>query len=143
MCWFMEFQNRGAMHFHAFTTFKIDKDWLAQAWFEVVGSGDARHRAAGTRVERLRGGKGACARYAAKYAGKHEQKAIPVGAEGFGRFWGIVGLRSHVAAQAKITAHALEIPSIFAIRGQIRDLVRRAVREKKASMKRCAFATVY
>jgi hypothetical protein len=143
MCWFMEFQKRGAMHFHAFTTFDIDKDWLAKAWFEVVGSGDERHRAAGTRVERLRAGKSACARYAAKYAAKHEQKVIPLGAEGFGRFWGIVGLRSHVAAQARVTAQALEFQSISFIWRRIRTLVRRAVAEKKASMKRCAFATVY
>lgn len=73
--WFLEFQERGAPHFHAFTTHEIDKAWVARAWYEVVGSGDQRHLAAGTRIEGLRAGRAGAAAYAAKYAAKAEQKA--------------------------------------------------------------------
>jgi hypothetical protein len=143
ICWFMEFQRRGAMHFHAFTTHRIDKTWLANAWFEVVGSQQEAHRAVGTRVEALRGGRDAGARYAAKYAGKHEQKDLPVGAEGFGRFWGIVGQRSHVAAAVRITEAMRAEKTIFYLLEQIKRRVLAAIEGGRASKRRCAFATVY
>ena len=146
ICWFMEFQKRGAMHFHAFTTHTIDKDWLANAWYEVVGSGQEAHRAAGTRVERLRAGKDASARYAAKYAGKHEQKDLPpemFGKEGFGRFWGVVGCRLHEAAACRVSLEGSRNRSIWYMLNNIKKLVLENVKAGTISCKRCQFATVY
>lgn len=91
--WFLEFQERGAPHFHLFCTHSLPKDWCARAWYETVGSGDSRHLAAGTRVEALRSGRyGSCA-YAAKYAAKCSQKLVPAQFLNVGRFWGVSGLR--------------------------------------------------
>jgi len=57
------------------------------SWYRFVGSGDEKHLAAGTRVERLRKQDGA-RRYAVKYAGKMKQKHVPKDFRNVGRFWG-------------------------------------------------------
>jgi hypothetical protein len=88
--WFMEFQARGAPHFHCFLTGEVRKEEVAAAWFRIVGSGDDRHLRAGTRVEALRELHAAGA-YAAKYLKKQEQKEVPEGFSNVGRFWGLFG----------------------------------------------------
>jgi hypothetical protein len=88
--WFLEFQRRGAPHFHLFVTGEVDKDELSSAWYKIVGSGDEKHLRAGTNVERIRKPH-AIAAYAAKYAAKVEQKSVPEGYEEVGRFWGTFG----------------------------------------------------
>lgn len=96
--WFMEFQERGAPHFHMFTTDWIDKDWLRRAWYEIVASEDKRHYAAGTRIERFFRGHSGIAAYATKYAYKEEQKVVPPEFDNVGRFWGVSGCRVCVSA---------------------------------------------
>lgn len=88
--WFMEFQNRGAVHFHILVALggeRIEHKLIARRWFEIVGSGDEKHLKAGTRIERLRSSSGG-ARYACTYASKQAQKMVPDKMSGFGRFWG-------------------------------------------------------
>lgn len=88
--WFIEFQKRGAPHFHVLyrgsigVTLSLRK--VSRTWYEIVGSGDRRHLNAGTRVERLRSVEGA-AHYAVKYAQKMAQKRVPDGYKHVGRFW--------------------------------------------------------
>jgi hypothetical protein len=94
--WFLEFQRRGAPHFHILLDLGLPADypgrremlsWLSAAWYEIVGSGDVRHLVAGTRWETLReadGGK----RYALVYSKKPTQKRVPVAYRNVGRFWG-------------------------------------------------------
>jgi hypothetical protein len=89
-CWFLEFQKRGAPHFHVFLNGRVDKMRVAQRWYEIVGSEDLNHRLAGTRIELLREQHAASA-YAAKYASKIEQKEPPEGFTDVGRFWGTFG----------------------------------------------------
>jgi hypothetical protein len=89
-CWFLEFQKRGAPHFHVFLNGRVDKMRVAQRWYEIVGSEDLNHRLAGTRIELLREQHAASA-YAAKYASKVEQKEPPEGFTDVGRFWGTFG----------------------------------------------------
>jgi hypothetical protein len=96
--WFFEFQERGAPHFHIFSTHPISKQWLSKTWFEIVGSDDERHLKAGTRVEKFKAGKRGQIAYVTKYAAKLAQKTIPAEFENSGRFWGIVGLRNTVSA---------------------------------------------
>ena len=85
--WFIEFQKRGAPHFHLL----IDKDptrqkWrVSRDWFEIVGSWDEKHLRAGTRCEEMRR---SGARYAVKYAMKMKQKRVPKIYRDVGRFWG-------------------------------------------------------
>lgn len=94
--WFLEFQRRGAPHFHVLLDWPFPKDReLASAvrfrvsatWYRVVDSKDEKHLAAGTRCERLRSFLGG-ARYAVKYAFKMRQKSVPPLYQNVGRFWG-------------------------------------------------------
>ncbi len=96
--WKLEFKDRKSgtnvgeivPHFHllAFAELPLDefRQWLSTAWYEVVGSGDPEHLAAGTSAEQVRSWNGVHA-YAAKYMGKletllrHEQHV--------GRLWGV------------------------------------------------------
>lgn len=89
--WFIEFQKRGAPHYHILTKgIHVDKDtrlWLAKRWYTICDSGDPKHARAGTRLERIRKRNGA-ARYAVKYAYKMRQKRVPKEYRNVGRFWG-------------------------------------------------------
>jgi hypothetical protein len=94
--WFLEFQARGAPHFHILTDWPLPRDrdnkvlWyakIAERWYQIVDSGDFRHRMAGTRTETLRSKDGG-ARYAVKYAQKMRQKKVPELYQDVGRFWG-------------------------------------------------------
>lgn len=94
--WFLEFQQRGAPHVHILIDRRIPRNAqqrsglrlrVSSAWFRIVGSGDSRHLAAGTRTERLRSLEGG-RRYAVKYAMKMRQKCVPELYQNVGRFWG-------------------------------------------------------
>jgi len=87
--WKLEFQRRGAPHFHLML-FGIPREfyfellaWVSLHWYQVVGSGDDRHLRAGTNVRRM-----TTAAHVAAYVGKYLSKSgdnIP----GYtGRFWG-------------------------------------------------------
>lgn len=87
--WFLEFQRRGAPHFHLLMTTAKPKYVLkkvSERWYKIVGSGDGKHLQAGTRVERLRSSDGGC-RYAVKYAMKMRQKCVPKEYQNCGLFW--------------------------------------------------------
>jgi len=86
LVWFLEFQDRGAPHFHFLTTGWIAKDWVAQNWADIT-NGDWR---ACSRTEALKNPDSAGA-YARKYATKSEQKTIPIEFEHIGRMWGCSG----------------------------------------------------
>lgn len=85
--WWIEFQKRGAPHFHLSTDTWIHHEALAAAWYKIVGSGDPKHLRAGTRIEAFRNPDGFAA-YASKYAAKMEQKEVPEVYRDVGRFWG-------------------------------------------------------
>lgn len=87
LVWRLEFQERGAPHFHllVFNVERIDIDWLSRAWFEVVGSGDLRHLAAGTQVQRVQSWRGVL-----YYVGKYMAKTAAV-SFATGRVWGVIG----------------------------------------------------
>lgn len=75
--WFMEFQERGAPHFHIFTTCALPgKTYVSPLWFHIVNSGDKRHLEAGTQVKGLATSEEAI-RYATSYANKANQKEVP------------------------------------------------------------------
>lgn len=101
--WFLEFQNRGAPHFHLFTNFEVPKDFISETWYRICATDDERHLRAGTRIEKLREGNEGAAAYAAKYAQKADQKQVPVEFSQCGRFWGVYGDRRAVAAATHIS----------------------------------------
>lgn len=88
--WFLEFQERGAPHFHCFLSGFMEKRELSAAWYRIVHSGDKRHLKAGTRISYIRKAH-ALAAYAAKYAAKWGQKEVPSEYKNVGRFWGRFG----------------------------------------------------
>jgi len=96
--WFLEFQNRGAPHFHLFTTTFFSYKRCAIIWYSIVNSGDENHLKAGVRVESLKKGKKGMISYARKYARKQEQKKVPENYSNVGRFWGVHGVKIRVAA---------------------------------------------
>ena len=96
--WFLEFQARGAPHFHLFTDNPVEAKELSRKWYEVVGSGDEKHLRAGTQIQKIRKPH-AIAAYAAKYATKSEQKTVPEGYSNVGRFWGGFGIYHKVPSK--------------------------------------------
>ena len=65
------------------------QSWFAVNWYEVVGSGESRHLAAGTGVEAVKSVRGVYY-YASKYMAKVEDDPATE-YESIGRCWGIMG----------------------------------------------------
>jgi len=125
--WFLEFQSRGAPHFHLFTTDEFPLKWVASTWYFIVKSEDSRHLQAGTRVESIRSGKKGIMSYAAKYAEKQDQKLVPDEYLNVGRFWGVYGRRTTVSAATWVDSRH-ELPGsvsgpLFLLMKQINALV--------------------
>lgn len=116
--WGMEFQQRGAPHFHLYAEMpRADRGevqrYLSEAWFELAGYGDSRHLAGGVVIkwDRLMGwsvlpggapegerrvtrdSPGNIAKYMAKHQGKEGQKECPADFGNPGRWWGFWGLK--------------------------------------------------
>ena len=85
--WFMEFQKRGACHFHLIVDKEIAEDELKRMWYEVVGSGDKRHREHGAHISPIRN-TDSFKKYLSAYLTKEEQKKVPYFYQNAGRFWG-------------------------------------------------------
>lgn len=89
--WFLEFQRRGAPHIHILLrgvrVWRPMQHWTSETWYRICDTGDLKHLAAGTRLERVRSPNGA-RNYAVKYAHKMVQKSVPVDYRNVGRFWG-------------------------------------------------------
>lgn len=92
--WKLEFQLRGAPHFHfvlwGHSDFGRDsmlqlRSWVSTRWYEVVGSGDTKHLDAGTRVERFRN-EGSFIGYFTHTLKAHQT----LEAAEVGRYWGYV-----------------------------------------------------
>ncbi len=104
----MEFQRRGAVHFHLWVCVRESslsyeeihdrRVWCSREWFEVAGSGSQAHLCAGTQVKLLVGSderqhavnyfKGYLSR---KSKAKEYQNRVPDGFSDPGRFWGAIG----------------------------------------------------
>lgn len=131
--WFLEFQERGAPHFHLFGTHDLPKEWVSHTWWRIVGSDDIRHLHAGTRIERLRGGRSGSVAYAVKYAVKLAQKVVPEWFRNVGRFWGVSGLRSCVAAATVVHPDRLDSRATGALE-KIKDRLRAMAKDGAATM---------
>ena len=90
--WFLEFQARGAPHFHIMVDGRASakrRSMLSAQWYRVVGSEDQRHLRAGTNWRNARDDEPVgLQKYAVKYAQKAQQKNVPEGFQDCGRFWG-------------------------------------------------------
>ncbi len=97
--WALEYQTRGAPHFHLLARFPDGwdivrvREWVAPSWFEVVASGDEKHLHAGTSAEYVKNAE--CAGwYISHYLGKEYQKTVPDGVTLPGRMWGMIGIKT-------------------------------------------------
>lgn len=122
--WKLEFQSRGAPHFHllVFNTNFLPYQWLARAWYEVVNSGDLKHLAAGTEVRRIKSWRGVLS-YAAKYMTKPVQLPLFIQPETGeivnrwpGRFWGCV---NRAALPVDVVSFLLTWEEAYRIRREI------------------------
>jgi hypothetical protein len=85
--WILEFQERGAPHFHILVDKEIPHQKVAGSWYRIVGSGDEKHLKAGTEVRAIRA-KDSIGYYLTTYMEKARQKSVPPEYEKVGRFWG-------------------------------------------------------
>lgn len=91
ICWFLEFQQRGAPHIHFLYTSRVHWELAAKRWADGIGDPDAWRTS--TRFETIRHGRAGITSYARKYAGKSAQKVVPDDYQHPGRFWGVRGYR--------------------------------------------------
>lgn len=89
--WLMEFQSRGAVHFHFFCDHRNVnnqgfRDWFAHTWNRITGEGfphyDFHHHEKNFVSWEL------SSPYLLKYLSKHSQKQVPENYHSCGRFWG-------------------------------------------------------
>ena len=94
--WFLEFQQRGAPHFHILLNVRLglhkrerlpQRERVNAAWYRIVGSNEPKHRQAGINWENVRLPDG-LRHYAVKYMAKMEQKTVPPAYRNVGRLWG-------------------------------------------------------
>jgi hypothetical protein len=120
--WKLEFQKRGAPHFHLFVfgvgDLRSFRHWVEDAWPEVVKSGDPKHNLAGTSVEQIRSRAGAMS-YCSGYASKTDQTRP---GEEFGRYWGVVGRERLPKGERQV----LELEPVVAI--QVERTARRFIK---------------
>src|SRR5690606_8651143 len=94
-CWFLEFQERGAPHFHCYIKDRIEILGLVKAWNRIIGTADGDGfgymNSVDIRKFRRPDRKAAYATKKAGYATKSAQKVVPDGFENVGRFWGVWG----------------------------------------------------
>jgi hypothetical protein len=103
--WKLEFQERGAPHFHLIgwrlsadrEYVKALRGWVASNWFEIVGSDDLKHFHAGTSVEVIRS-QFAIMRYIGPYVSKNDQSAP---GKKVGRYWGKIAAANIPYAQVE------------------------------------------
>jgi len=108
--WFLEFQERGAPHFHIITNLKFEKTKefyykkgkkvfkfsenaiqdiknISEFWNKVTNESE-QHLKCGTDIDEIRLGRAGIKSYVRKYSIKAEQKEVPENYTNVGRFWG-------------------------------------------------------
>ena len=86
--WVQEFQTRGVVHYHILCEQVVSQDRATVAWCRASGQLEdplvIRH---GVQVQDVRHER-AARHYLGRYMGKEQQKRLPEGVDGAGRWWG-------------------------------------------------------
>ena len=121
--WFLEFQKRGAPHFHLIIwgpamkhlDHRRARRWALNAWADIVAHPDPIHRArgrkAGTGLDIMRSRHFG---YASKYADKRSQKTVPDEYKNVGRFWGLWNYKPPPPVLLSFTASYNDLLSLAA-----------------------------
>jgi hypothetical protein len=141
--WKLEFQHRGAPHFHIYLPAPIAKvtyrgqqlrfrDWVSQTWADVVDHPDdderARHLSAGTGIDFAEGSRCSDPKRLAVYFTRHNAKGgrskahqhrVPEAWVSAGRWWGTWGVE-RISEEAPISEHEL-VESKRLLRGWVRS----------------------
>jgi hypothetical protein len=128
LCWFLEFQQRGAPHLHFFYTDFVPWRRAASKWCDSIDQPWAFETA--TKFEKLRSagsgsGIAAYAQKAAGYASKAEQKTDPLARE-WGRWWGVRGLRETVSATSRLEVKRHNFSQLVAASGLLEQRMKSA-----------------
>lgn len=119
--WKLEFQKRGAPHFHLLIfgvgwnpkeLERLNLLWRAW-WYDIVGSGDKRHARRGAHLEVVKNVQ-QLVKYASKYVGKPDES---IRAAGTGRIWGI---RHRAVAPRTVLTAEISDSEFFALRRAFR-----------------------
>lgn len=104
--WRMEYQKRGAPHFHLLLMDApfICKLWLSKVWYQCVGSKDPKHFRYGTRIEAVakKGENGKIAAYVGKYVGKVSEESEGKKHGWSGRYWGRWNVEKAIPIEVEI-----------------------------------------
>lgn len=125
--WKLEFQRRGAPHFHLYVgrpvmPWREFLDWARDTWYRIVGSGDPAHLEQGVRIDRQFCSKSKSvkalawyfAKHNAKHSTKHYQNEVPEGFGAPGRFWGYWTLPVKVTVLELSTSEFVQIRRLLA-----------------------------
>lgn len=126
--WKLEFQRRGAPHFHLYVGRPAVPAaefmaWLSRAWYEVVGSGDEKHLRAGTGLDRQFAARASDVHRLSVYFSKHNakwgegkgyQNDVPEWFQDVGRFWGVWGLKPRIEEVELTEGDYLQLRRILA-----------------------------
>lgn len=117
--WVLEFQSRGAAHYHLIVfglrgkrTLEEWNVWASQRWYEIVASGDENHLLGyGAKFEHPRSS-AQCRTYLTKYCTKGNQAKEGVHS---GRYWGYIG-RSDIPFAEETVEEVTEAQGVIALR---------------------------
>lgn len=145
--WILEFQGRGAAHYHVFLSIPVSKEMqskLTQAWIEVTGA-EGQDIANMRKVHQSKKNwipwdmkKGG---YLTKYLSKSSQKEVPESFQDVGRFWATSRNLSTPFEVLDLTSPLDEITQVDPITGETfttnftRDMVRTLRRHQESSFK--------
>lgn len=89
--WKLEFQKRGAAHFHLMPYFPDGtahtfafRQWCKRTWYRIVGSGDEKHLDQGAQITKIQSVRGV-----QSYMSKYVAKPVEDVEQDVGRWWGV------------------------------------------------------
>jgi hypothetical protein len=84
--WILEFQERGAPHFHLLFDVRLDVTYCAQKWSHIIGNSASPNIQSGIQLEDIRHW-----HKTVSYLTKAKSKEVPEGFDSTGRLWGVWG----------------------------------------------------
>lgn len=149
--WWLEFQRRGAPHFHMVIDRYISPDELTAHWLRIIGVTPCEHCRIETRKRQRKGGctqfvlcpnrcqysrsynagvsvewfvhQHAFAAYVAKEGAKMQQKTVPETYNNVGRFWGYWGYR--IKSSITLYGHLTQIAPLIRIIRKLNNVRRK------------------